>query len=128
LFAVAADEGRVVERSRRTVAEYLREWLAALRPRVRPTTLASYEAAVGRILREIGQVPLQALTDSEASLVGPARVRQPHPGGQLGWHVDDLFARGDELLSEQGTGPGGASTAHSRGANSVAQLNRRCRC
>jgi hypothetical protein len=84
LFAVAADEGRVVERSRRTVAEYLREWLAALRPRVRPTTLGSYEIAVGRILREIGQVPLQALTDSEASLVGPARVRQPHPAASFG--------------------------------------------
>jgi integrase len=61
-FAVAADEGRVVERSKRTVAEYLREWLVALRPRVRPTTLASYEVAVQRIAREIGQVPLQALT------------------------------------------------------------------
>jgi integrase len=61
-FAVAADEGRVVERSKRTVAEYLGEWLVALRPRVRPTTLASYEVAVGRVVREIGQVPLQALT------------------------------------------------------------------
>jgi integrase len=61
-FAVAADEGRVVERSKRTVAEYLREWLAALRPRVRPTTLASYAIAIDRIVREIGQVPLQALT------------------------------------------------------------------
>jgi integrase len=61
-FAVAADEGRVVERSKRTVGDYLREWLASLAPRVRPTTLASYEIAVGRITREIGQMPLQALT------------------------------------------------------------------
>jgi integrase len=34
----------------------------ALRPRVRPTTLASYEVAVQRIARVIGSLPLQALT------------------------------------------------------------------
>jgi integrase len=55
------DEERVGHRSKRAVAEYLREWLGGLKPRIRPTTLASYDVAVDRIVREIGETPLQAL-------------------------------------------------------------------
>src|SRR3954447_26493500 len=34
-------------------------------------------------------------------LVDLAAVEQPHPRAELGRHVDDPFARGDELLGQQ---------------------------
>ncbi|HET9602231.1 MAG TPA: Arm DNA-binding domain-containing protein, partial [Acidimicrobiales bacterium] len=38
-------DGTVVQRSKTTVAEFLDDWLAAQRHRLRPTTLASYDTA-----------------------------------------------------------------------------------
>ena len=35
------------------------------------------------------------------------RSQQTHPGSQGGWHVDDLFAGADQLLSEQPAETGG---------------------
>ena len=55
-------DGTVVQRSKTTVAEFLDDWLAAQRHRLRPTTLASYDTAALRIRRSLGAVPLQALT------------------------------------------------------------------
>ena len=41
-------------------------------------------------------------------LAAVAGGQLPHPSGELGRHVDDLFAVGDELLSEDSADPGGA--------------------
>lgn len=41
-------------------------------------------------------------------LVTVVVVQQPHPGGQLRWHVDHHLAGCDELLGEQRAGPAGA--------------------
>ena len=56
------DDGTVVQRSRMTVVEFLDDWLAGQRHRLRATTLASYETAALRVRRSLGAVPLQALT------------------------------------------------------------------
>ena len=39
-----------------------RDWLASQQHRLRPTTLYSYEKAIERVTRRLGNVPLQALT------------------------------------------------------------------
>ena len=41
-------------------------------------------------------------------LVGVPGLQQPHPGGQLGRHVQHLLTGGDQLLGEQMPQPGGA--------------------
>jgi len=61
-LATAADSGTAVGRNRVTVSNYLAEWLETIRPRIRETTWVSYEMAANRISRQVGAVPLQALT------------------------------------------------------------------
>jgi len=61
-LATASDAGTAVARNRTTVSGFLTEWLETMRPRIRETTWVSYEMAVNRITRQIGTVPLQALT------------------------------------------------------------------
>jgi integrase len=57
------DRGTYVEPSRQTVAEYLAEWLAAIRTRVRPGTWESYERNVrSHIDPAIGSTRLQDLS------------------------------------------------------------------
>jgi len=41
-------------------------------------------------------------------LVGVPGLQQPHPGGQLGRHIQHLLTRGDQLLGQQAPQPGGA--------------------
>jgi hypothetical protein len=41
-------------------------------------------------------------------LVRVPGLQQPHPGGQLGRHVQHLFPGGDQLLGQQMPDPGGA--------------------
>ena len=57
----AVREGTVTTRSSMTVGEYLGEWIAGQRQRLRATTLESYEIAVNRITQRLGHVKLQAL-------------------------------------------------------------------
>jgi integrase len=55
--------GTYVEPTIITVAEWLEQWLQAQRPRLRPATFESYGQVLrGRVVPEIGAVPLQALT------------------------------------------------------------------
>jgi integrase len=57
------DHGTYVEPSPLTVKEFLTQWLESSRPRVRPTTWASYERALRcHILPTLGELPLQRLT------------------------------------------------------------------
>ena len=60
--AIASDTGTAVARTRVTLSTFLTEWLESIRPRIRETTWVSYEMAANRISRQIGAVPLQALT------------------------------------------------------------------
>ena len=61
-LATASDAGMAISRSRTTLSGFLTEWLETMRPRIRETTWVSYEMAANRITRQIGAVPLQALT------------------------------------------------------------------
>jgi integrase len=54
--------GTVVTRSSLELGAFLDEWLANQRHRLKDTTWASYEVAVGRIKQGIGRSKLQALT------------------------------------------------------------------
>jgi integrase len=58
----AAQLNTVVAKSTMRLGEYLEEWLAGQRSRLRETTFNSYEIAVRRISKRIGRVQLQALT------------------------------------------------------------------
>ena len=64
-LAAGVDAGRYVERSTKTVGEYLDEWIEVLRPRLRPTTWNSYRQSVAHIKGRIGAVPLQSLAPLE---------------------------------------------------------------
>ncbi|MEP6660554.1 MAG: site-specific integrase, partial [Acidimicrobiales bacterium] len=59
------ETGTVSRRSRITVGEFFADWLASQRQRLRPTTLRSYQIAADRITRQIGRMPLQALTPAQ---------------------------------------------------------------
>ncbi len=60
---VEADRGMVVDPTRITVAEYLRDWLADTAPSIRRTTADLYRATVENwIVPHIGGLPLQAVT------------------------------------------------------------------
>jgi hypothetical protein len=61
-LATASGAGTAVARNRTTVSGFLTEWLETMRLRIRETTWVSYEMAANRITRQIGAVPLQALT------------------------------------------------------------------
>src|SRR5918994_2152393 len=60
-LVAGVDAGRYVERSTKTVGEYLDEWIEVVRPRLRPTTWNSYRQSVAHIKGRIGAVPLQSL-------------------------------------------------------------------
>ena len=59
-----AQRGTLIEDERETVERFLRRWLADVaRVRVRPRTLATYEAAIERhLIPHIGRVPLSKLS------------------------------------------------------------------
>jgi integrase len=58
----ALERGSFVPRSNETVAEFLYEWLEAIRATIRATTFASYRVNVeARIIPALGHVKLQAL-------------------------------------------------------------------
>ena len=54
--------GTAVGRTTSTVGEFLDEWLAGERPRLKETTWSSYDTAVNRIKANLAMVKLQALT------------------------------------------------------------------
>ena len=58
----SVDQGSYVSRSNVTLAEFLKDWLGTIKPRLRETTWYSYGIAVERISREIGAVRLQTVT------------------------------------------------------------------
>src|SRR5688572_27698840 len=60
----AAKDGSVIENERQTVAHFLTCWLENVaRPRVRPRTLTTYEAAIERhITPNLGKIRLTKLT------------------------------------------------------------------
>lgn len=60
LSAVVA--GSVVSRSTTTTREYLDAWIDSQQHRLRPTTVHSYRMAIARLSKQLGKVPLQALT------------------------------------------------------------------
>ncbi len=64
-LSASVDAGRFVERSTKTVGEYLDEWLEVVQPRLRPTTWNSYRQSVAHIKGRIGAVPLQSLAPLE---------------------------------------------------------------
>jgi integrase len=64
-LSASVDAGRFVERSTKTVGDYLDEWLEVVRPRLRPTTWNSYRQSVAHIKGRIGAVPLQSLAPLE---------------------------------------------------------------
>jgi integrase len=64
-LSASVDAGRFVERSTKTVGEYLDEWIDVVRPRLRPTTWNSYRQSVAHIKGRIGAVPLQSLAPLE---------------------------------------------------------------
>src|ERR687897_110275 len=64
-LSTSVDAGRFVERSTKTVGEYLDEWIEVVRPRLRPTTWNSYRQSVAHIKGRIGAVPLQSLAPLE---------------------------------------------------------------
>jgi len=63
LFALkqAEREGTLVTEKSQKVGPYLRQWLNAKRPHVRPTTFASYELNVRRLERHLGKIRLDEL-------------------------------------------------------------------
>jgi len=60
----SAQDGTLIQDERQTVARFLNHWLSDVaRPRVRPRTLTTYEAAVERhIAPHIGRIRLTKLT------------------------------------------------------------------
>src|SRR5918994_2304898 len=64
-LSTSVDAGRFVERSTKTVGEYLDEWIEVVRPRLRSTTWNSYRQSVAHIKGRIGAVPLQSLAPLE---------------------------------------------------------------
>lgn len=88
------DHGTYVEPSPLTVKEFVTQWLESSRPRIRPTTWASYERALRcHILPDLGELPLQRLTPatlntlyakllatttSRGKLMSPKTVRNTH--------------------------------------------------
>jgi integrase len=80
----AAEKGRHVSSSRKTVSEFLDEWLSTMEGRVRPSTLSNYrdyrDAYVNPI---IGKTPLQDVTPVRLNLLythllTQGRVRNVH--------------------------------------------------
>src|SRR5580658_3144168 len=58
----SVENGTYVNRSTKTLGDFLDEWLENARPRLRETTWYSYETTVKRLKRLLGGVRLQSLT------------------------------------------------------------------
>jgi integrase len=58
----AASRNSVVAKSSTRLADFLDDWLAGQKTRLRETTWHSYEHAIKRVDHHLGQVPLQSLT------------------------------------------------------------------
>ncbi len=58
----AARSGSAVSRSAMTLGQYLDEWLAGERQRLKETSWASYRIAVARVKAHMGRTKLQALS------------------------------------------------------------------
>jgi integrase len=93
-LVASVDAGKYVERSTRTVGDYLDEWLEVVRPRLRPTSVNSYRQAVGHIKGRVGAVPLQSLQPLEVESLytdllasGGARGRPLSPKTVRNIHV-----------------------------------------
>jgi integrase len=84
-------EGKVPQRSQRTVGAFLDEWLVFQRDRLRPSTYYSYGVAIERIKAGVGMAKLQSLTpleierfyhslgsDDAKSGLAPKTVRNTH--------------------------------------------------
>jgi integrase len=80
---MAHEQGRLVSRNRRTVADYLLEWHAGARASVRPTTWTNYRDYMrAYVLPHIGATRLQELSPMRlnrlyAYLLTDGRVRSP---------------------------------------------------
>jgi hypothetical protein len=61
-------------------------------------------------------------------LVGAPGAEHPHPRGQRRRHIEDMFARADELLGQEITMPPADSTAHVLLPRGSAQANNCCVC
>ena len=61
-LASASARGQVVTRSTISVQDYLAEWLATTRSKLRPSTHHSYAMSVDRIVAHLGRYQLQSLT------------------------------------------------------------------
>jgi hypothetical protein len=85
---VATRSSRRSDSSRNTVAW---SWTATWCRRWLPRAARAIETALAGVV-------VAAVADRQL----------PHPSGELGRHVDDLFAVGDELLGEDSADPGGA--------------------
>lgn len=61
------DQGLPIVSDKRTVEEFLKEWLETVRPRLQPTTYARYEQLIRiQTIPEIGKVKLSKLTAQQA--------------------------------------------------------------
>lgn len=97
---VALEHGTAVDPSRQTLAAYLDDWLAAVAPSLRPTTVDLYRGAVRNwITPRLGGLPLQAVTPK---------------------HLQDLYA--ELLVSGRADGSGGLSPRSVRLAHQVLHL------
>jgi integrase len=72
-FLSALDRGVYVKASRQTVAEYLHEWLDAITPTVRPSTISSYRRNVE--LHAISHLGAAHLTDVDGGVLNALYAR-----------------------------------------------------
>jgi integrase len=81
------DQDLTIHGSKYTVGEYLKEWLSAANDKIRPTTYATYEAAlrlhiyphIGNIrLKDLRPDQIQTLYNLKANQVGPSSIRIMH--------------------------------------------------
>ena len=100
--ALARIDGRTyVEPARITLTDWCEQWLGVQRSRLRPSTWESYRDVLqGRVMPELGQIPLQALTAAR---------------------IDQLYAR---LLAEgRSDGTGGLSARSVRYTHTILRLS-----
>ena len=73
---------RRCSQSHPTVSGFLTDWLETNRPRIRETTWVSYEMAANRITRQIGAMPLQALTPLQVESLYSTLLANGGAGGR----------------------------------------------
>ena len=77
--------GLYVEPSKETLTHFLRGWLAAIRPKLRPSTWASYQMNVeSHIIPRIGTTPLQGLTAAGLNAFYAELLESDRRGGSGG--------------------------------------------